>query len=73
MERTSTKAHPEQDAELGSKPGWTPLAMCFESLGIGKNMKMLVILIASVTASLELFIWCEYIWEWWKCEDGDQV
>lgn len=67
------KAHPEQDSGLGSKPGLTPLAMSFESLGIGKNMKMLVILIASVTATLELFIWCESIWNWWKGEEGDQV
>ncbi|KAJ5438183.1 uncharacterized protein N7458_009181 [Penicillium daleae] len=71
MEKAKSQA--EADSGLGSKPAWTPVAMSFESLGIGKNMKNLVLLIASVTAALELFIWCESIWNWWKAEEGDRV
>ncbi|KAJ5368996.1 uncharacterized protein N7496_008756 [Penicillium cataractarum] len=64
------KAKPQTDPDAGALK---PLAMSFESIGIGKNMKRLVLLIASVTATLELFIWCESIWNWWKGEEGDKL
>jgi hypothetical protein len=51
----------------------TPLAMSFESIGIGKNVKRIVLLMATVTAMLELFIWCESTWNWWKGEEGDKL
>ncbi|EPS29245.1 hypothetical protein PDE_04194 [Penicillium oxalicum 114-2] len=59
------------EPELGREPSLNALAMTFASLGIGKNMQRLVILVASVTAALELFIWCEYVWNWWgRRDDG---
>ncbi|KAJ5485485.1 hypothetical protein N7539_005473 [Penicillium diatomitis] len=58
------------ESELGREPSLNALTMTFESLGIGKNMQRLVILIASVTAALELFIWCEYVWNWWGRDDS---
>jgi hypothetical protein len=64
------KAKSQTDPDAGS---WKPLAMSFESIGIGKNMKMLVLLIASVTAILEVFICCESVWNWWKGEAGDTL
>lgn len=66
MEKAKTQADPDSGA-------WKPLAMSFESIGVGKNMKMLILLVASVTATLELFIWCESIWNWWKGKEGDKL
>lgn len=57
----------------GSKPFGTPLAMSFESLGIRKNMQLLVMLVLSVGAILEAFLWGEKVWIWYKGEEGDRL
>ena len=52
--------------------------MSFESLGIGKNMKVFLLVILGVFGSIETWFWCKAIWIWWKkrsdndFDDGSQ-
>ncbi|CAG9989525.1 unnamed protein product [Clonostachys byssicola] len=36
------------------------------SLGLSKNMKILVLGIISIFGTVETWFWCKAIWRWWK-------
>ncbi|KAJ5291275.1 hypothetical protein N7478_000526 [Penicillium angulare] len=57
---------------LESKPE-IPLAMSFRSIGIWKNTKLLLFIFICVSGTIQLFIWSEELWKWWKNEEGDEV
>lgn len=66
MDKAKSQNNSDDDA-------WKPFAMTFESIGVRENVKKIIIALAFVTATLELFAWCESIWTWWKGEDGDKL
>ncbi|OQE21816.1 hypothetical protein PENSTE_c011G07043 [Penicillium steckii] len=72
LEHAQSQRKPD-DNYWGSKPFGTPLAMSFESLGIRKNVQLLVMLVLSVGAILEAFLWGEKVWIWYKGEEGDRL
>jgi hypothetical protein len=37
-------------------------------LGISKNMRLLLIAILSVFGTIETWMYCKWIWSWWKGE-----
>ncbi|KFA69071.1 hypothetical protein S40285_10314 [Stachybotrys chlorohalonatus IBT 40285] len=41
------------------------------SLGLGKNMKILVLAIISIFGTIETWFWCKVIWRWWRGESTD--
>ncbi|KAI1842326.1 hypothetical protein JX266_011494 [Neoarthrinium moseri] len=41
-------------------------AFSLESLGMSKNMRIGVLAIISVFATIETWFWCQWIWRWWK-------
>ncbi|KEY75139.1 hypothetical protein S7711_10483 [Stachybotrys chartarum IBT 7711] len=43
------------------------------SLGLGKNMRILVLAIVSVFGTIETWFWCKVIWRWWKGESTDKL
>ncbi|KAJ5728801.1 uncharacterized protein N7483_003309 [Penicillium malachiteum] len=57
----------------GSKPPETPLAMSFESIGIGKNLKLLILTMLAVSGTIEVLTYGREIWLWWKGSEGDEV
>ncbi|KAJ5724583.1 hypothetical protein N7493_006311 [Penicillium malachiteum] len=66
----------EQKADpnyYGSRPPETPLAMSFESIGIGKNLKLLIITMLAVSGTIEVLTYGREIWLWWKGSEGDEV
>jgi type II secretory pathway component PulM len=63
----------KQVSDSGSSPIGTPLAVRFESLSFRKRLKLLVLVILSVSALVETLIWGEAIWVWWKGEEGDSI
>lgn len=46
-------------------------SVSFESLGISRNMKVVLLVILSVFGSIETYFWCKAIWTWWK--GGEEV
>lgn len=41
-------------------------SVSFESLGISRNMKVVLLVILGVFGSIETYFWCRAIWTWWK-------
>jgi hypothetical protein len=66
MEKANSQNNPDNGA-------WKPFAMSFKSNGVRENTKKIIIAVAAVTAIMEGVIWCEYIWNWWKGEEGDNI
>ncbi|KAF3392639.1 hypothetical protein F1880_008660 [Penicillium rolfsii] len=64
--KAKSENSPDDDA-------WKPFAMTFESARVRENVKKMIIGLAVVTATLELFVWCESIWTWWKGKEGDKL
>lgn len=48
-----------------------PPAFNLESLGLSRNMKLLVLGIVSVFGTIETWFWCKAIWRWWKGAEAD--
>jgi hypothetical protein len=46
-------------------------AVSFESLGIGRNMKVVLLVVLGVFGSIETVFWCKAVWIWWKKGDVD--
>ncbi|KAJ5717336.1 hypothetical protein N7488_002982 [Penicillium malachiteum] len=42
----------------------------FESLGIGKSMRLFLFAVFGVLGTIETWFWCKAIWIWWKNEDS---
>ncbi|EGD90233.1 hypothetical protein H112_02704 [Trichophyton rubrum D6] len=54
---------------VGSDPNNDPYRtppVSLESLGIGKNMKIVLLVVLSVLGTIEMWFWCKAIWTWWK-------
>ncbi|KAJ5331256.1 hypothetical protein N7476_001039 [Penicillium atrosanguineum] len=60
--KTKPKSNPEESA---SDPLQTS-SVSLESLGIGKNMKLLLLAILCVFGTIETWFWCKATWIWWK-------
>ncbi|CAG9954772.1 unnamed protein product [Clonostachys rosea f. rosea IK726] len=43
------------------------------SLGLSKNMKILVLGIISIFGTIETWFWCKAIWRWWKGSETEAV
>ncbi|VUC25093.1 unnamed protein product [Clonostachys rosea] len=43
------------------------------SLGLSKNMKILVLGIISIFGTIETWFWCKAIWRWWKGSETESV
>lgn len=41
-------------------------AFNLNSLGLGKRMKIAVIIIVSIFGTIETWFWCTAIWRWWQ-------
>ncbi|KAH7251114.1 hypothetical protein BKA59DRAFT_471631 [Fusarium tricinctum] len=41
-------------------------AFNLNSLGLGKQMKIAVIIIISIFGTIETWFWCTAIWRWWQ-------
>ncbi|KAH8422539.1 uncharacterized protein LDX57_000293 [Aspergillus melleus] len=46
-------------------------ALNLDSLGLGRNMKILVIVLLSIFGTMETYFYCRAIWRWWK-GSGDE-
>lgn len=41
-------------------------AFSLDSLGLSKNMKMVVLVLISIFGTIETWFYCQAIWRWWK-------
>lgn len=49
-------------------------AFSLEGLGISRNMKLVIIGILCAFGTMETWMYCKWIWRWWKGEaNGDQA
>ncbi|EZF33552.1 hypothetical protein H109_01942 [Trichophyton interdigitale MR816] len=64
--KTASKASSSGvDSDANNDPYRTP-PVSLESLGIGKNMKIILLIVLSVLGTIETWFWCKAIWTWWK-------
>ena len=67
-----------QQAKQGSNsnnpaPGEPEIpSFSLDSLGLSKNMKMLVVGLVCVFGTIETWFWCQAIWRWWKGGEGEE-
>ena len=57
-------SRPRQGSPSNQNPSYP--AFNFDSLGIGKHMKVALIIILSIFGTIETWFWCKAIWEWRK-------
>ncbi|EFR03332.1 hypothetical protein MGYG_06329 [Nannizzia gypsea CBS 118893] len=63
--KSPSNASAGPDSDPNNDPYRTP-PVSLESLGIGKNMKILLLVVLSVLGTIETWFWCKAIWTWWK-------
>ncbi|EFE39802.1 conserved hypothetical protein [Trichophyton verrucosum HKI 0517] len=59
------------DSDPNNDPYRTP-PVSLESLGIGKNMKIVLLIVLSLLETIETWFWCKAIWTWWKGGEKDK-
>lgn len=72
----SSPSNLRSDAKItGSEhedPFSTP-SVSLESLGIGRNMKLFLLVVLSIIGTIETWFWCKAIWIWWKGDGNKEV
>ncbi|KAH6887414.1 hypothetical protein B0T10DRAFT_489769 [Thelonectria olida] len=63
-ESITVKKEPDPQQPNNANPSYP--AFSFEALGIGKNMKIVLIIILSIFGTLETWFYCQAVWRWWK-------
>lgn len=48
-------------------------SVSLESLGIGKNMKIFLLVVLSIFGTIETWFWCKAIWIWWKGGESEET
>ena len=56
--------HKEQPTP--TQPGSELKGVTWESLGISRNMRIVVIVLFSGVATVETWFYCQWAWRWWK-------
>ncbi|KAH7185083.1 uncharacterized protein B0J16DRAFT_124453 [Fusarium flagelliforme] len=65
-----SKSRPRQDAPSNTNPSYP--AFNLDSLGLGKHVKVALIVILSIFGTIETWFWCKALWEWRKGSKGPQ-
>lgn len=68
---TSNTSSSRLDSDPNNDPYRTP-PVSLESLGIGKNMKIVLLAVLSLLGTIETWFWCTAIWAWWKGGEKDK-
>ncbi|KAH7309649.1 hypothetical protein B0I35DRAFT_482401 [Stachybotrys elegans] len=61
--KTDQRSDPNQDIEIP--------AFDFKSLGLSKNMRIVVLVIVSIFGTFETYFYCMAIWRWWKGKQAE--
>ena len=59
-----SRNRPRQSNPSNQNPSYPALNL--DSLGLGKHMKLALIIILSIFGTIETWFWCKAIWEWRK-------
>lgn len=59
--------------DTGPKLPETPLAMSFDAMGLGKNLRLFIVAMLSASAIIEGLTYGREIWIWWRGDEGDPV
>lgn len=47
--------------------------MSFEAMGLGKNLRLFLVIMLSASALIEGLTYGREIWIWWRGDEGDPV
>lgn len=65
--------HKQPQAHQPQKPGNPEYpAFSLDSLGLSKNMKIVVLVLISIFGTIETWFYCQAIWRWWKNRQESQ-
>ncbi|KYK57389.1 hypothetical protein DCS_04398 [Drechmeria coniospora] len=56
---------PSQGGQGNSNPGELP-AFSFNGLGASPAVKNAIIVVICILGTIETWVWCKWIWNWWK-------
>ncbi|RMJ11819.1 hypothetical protein CDV36_008527 [Fusarium kuroshium] len=67
------KPHKQSQAHQPQDPGNPELpAFSLESMGLSKNMRIVVLVLISIFGTMETWFYCQAIWRWWKGRQESQ-
>lgn len=68
QQTTQTQQGVEKETSGNANENSNPQLPSFSlsSLGLSKNMRILVITLFLIFGSVETWVWCQAIWHWWK-------
>ncbi|KAJ5180610.1 hypothetical protein N7492_003820 [Penicillium capsulatum] len=64
---------PHADSRTNEPVAVTTPSLSFEALGIGKRMKMFLMVCFCVFGTMETWFWYKAFWVWWKGSEVDEV
>lgn len=69
---TTTAQHLKKPAAAAESDSGNPELPKFslDGLGIGKNMKIFLVVVLSIFGTMETWFYCKAIWRWWYGEQG---
>jgi hypothetical protein len=62
MTRESSKRKAERNETPGPNPSYP--AFSFNSLGLGKRTRIVLMVVLSIFGTIETLFWCKAIWQW---------
>ncbi|RSL50318.1 hypothetical protein CEP54_011995 [Fusarium duplospermum] len=65
--RKQSQAHQPQNPGNPEYP-----AFSLESLGLSKNMRIVILVLVSIFGTIETWFYCQAIWRWWKGRQESQ-
>lgn len=71
----NNSTHPGSDAKKSGSDHEDPFStpsVSLESLGIGRNMKLFLLVVFSIFGTIETWVWCKAIWIWWKGQENEE-
>lgn len=65
-DRPNAKIYPSQGSQVNGNPELPKFSL--DGLGLGKNMKIFLVVVLCIFGTMETWFYCKAIWQWWKGE-----